>query len=170
MNTELSKELQELLDSKGNTPIAESETYAVMTKKNNVLITEIFKVAIKGSEVKIEDYVNKPMELATFINKLSVKISKLTDADGNYKKTPNTENIGLPNVYQLEELEPLVLQKIGGDSSEKLQKEMDDICLAIMEKDFKVDIGSLTDWEKTLMTDQYQMYAVNFRKTYLGKQ
>ena len=140
----LSDELQKLLESKGNTPISEPKLHKMLFEDNADPV-DVFEEAIKGVDIKLDDYDKKPKEVYTFIGDLTRKLQGYKTEDGVCKVTPNTEDCLMPTLKETRMLRKEI-DKVS---------ESDDKSVESVEKKFLkvsgLDIKKLTDWEKELV-------------------
>ena len=130
---ELPKELQECLESWGNTPIEEPEFFEL---SKSAKIEDLKIASMKELDIDAFD----ALSIGTFTNKLYKQISDKIDKDGMYKTTPNIDKVKLPKTTQLRKLKQMATDKI---ENKEIQKELFKIA-GVNQKD-------ITEWESDLI-------------------
>ena len=162
----MKQELQDIISKLGNTPLEEPEITDLI---NNDKRGELLKKLFKENKLKPSEYTGQ--EQAEFIGKITEKVLGFKDEEGNFKRTPNTENCELPDFFEAEELYKLTTEMRRAieandiPAANKIGEKTDALCLKIS----KLDISILTEWEKLLVTLQINHSSNELIKTSVGK-
>lgn len=139
----LPQELQEVLDSWGNTPIQEPEFYELINKDGTTL-DEVKTMALKN--LNADDF--SALDVAALANRVRHKIIGKIDDDGMYKTTPKIDQIKLPTTSQLKHLKELAQTEMSSkDFSNEIYKIAD------------INPKDATEWELMLVEDMFTDFA-----------
>ncbi len=139
----LPQELQEVLDTWGNTPIEEPEFFELLYKEGTTL-EQVQEAAAKN--INTDDY--NAVSIAILASEVRKKIENKTDKDGIYKTTPAIDRIKLPKVSQIKTLKKIANTEDITD--QQLNEEIFKIA-EVKEKD-------ISKWEADLIVDMYLSY------------
>ena len=164
--------LTEVLETIGNTPIAEPELYALINKQG-VKVSQVAKKVLEKNDLRMKDF--SANDVGEFIRTAIEKIISFKDKDGVYKSTQATEDCDLPDFEQAERLTEL-LQKYwkakGGLEGSALEKELKSIQKAedaiIWDEVCGLNREDLTEWEQNLVSEQVKASAYDAIKTAFG--
>jgi len=190
-NTEkvtLHEQLQEVLDSLGNTPIVEKEIFEALDAKP-LKKSKAVKLALSKKGLKIKDFTG--IEIAAFFNDLSTKILATKNKDGVFKSTPLTENFNLPDFEQAEDVSDLLMKLHRNHQEQKAMTEkisngekLEAKVIKTLVKDYSKILTDLQDlaweisglkkddlieWEQTLITEQIFASVKDVESTSMGK-
>lgn len=139
----LPKELQEVLNSWGNTPLEEPEFFELLYKEGTTL-EQVQEAAAKN--INTDNY--NAIEIAILANEVRKKVENKTDKDGVYKTTPAIDKIKLPKVSQIK-----ALKKVA-NKEDITDKEINYEIFKIAE----VIEAEITKWEADIITEMYFSY------------
>jgi len=146
----LPKELQEVLDSWGNTPVDEPEFFE-LTKSAN--LEELKATSVKDLDIDAFE----ALDIGTLANRVYKKVTDKIDKDGKYKTTANIDNVKLPKTTQLRALKKLAAD---GADSDVINKEILKIS-GVKKKD-------LIEWEQNLVIEMIFSYVQAVDKDTIG--
>lgn len=161
----LEKSLQEVLDTVGNSPIAEPEMFELLSA-TPMKKTKIVKLALEKSDLNQKDF--KAIEVAKFFHQLSEKIISLKNKDGSFKSTSLTENCDLPDFEQAEEVQELWV-KMFEAKDEKKREKVGDKLDALAWEISGLDKSKMSEWEEKLVVEQILQSGYDVTLTSLGK-
>ena len=139
----LPQELQEVLNTWGNTPIEEPELYDLLYKAGTTL-EQVQEATAKN--INPDDY--SAIDIAILASEVRKKVENITDKDGVYKTTPTIDKIKLPKVSQIKTLKKMATTEDITD--EKLNEEIFKIA--------EVKSKDISKWEANLIVDMYLSY------------
>lgn len=149
---ELPKELQEVLDSWGKTPIEEPEFYEMITNQKTTF-EQAKEMAVKDIDIDAFDAI----EIGTLASRVQQKIVNKIDEDGKYKTTPMISEIKLPRTTQLKELKKMASEKATDD---QINKKIFEIA--------GVEESELSKWESELVKEMFVGYSNAVDKDTVG--
>jgi len=166
--------LLEAYNKLGNTPVAESKLYETLTEGKGVFA--FAKQIGKKLKVKSSDYTG--IEFASFIAMCKDKITLYKNEDGGFKSTPLTENATMPDFEDVEligeasiNLRQLAIDVANGASDdvqvefEKAEQTLTDL----ISKVTGVKFDELSEWEKSLLSENVVAYTHDILNTMLGR-
>ena len=95
----LNEQLQQALDSVGDTPLKERELYKILI---DPLVKKSIAIKLVLQRVNMDMSQFSGMELAQFFRELNTKVTDLRYPDKSFKTTPATENCDLPTFEEAE--------------------------------------------------------------------
>jgi hypothetical protein len=176
-NVVLNPELQEKLDSIGDTPLLESKRNEAIDKQTENGLLPIIEDLITREEA--DKY--SAEEIGDFIHKVVEKVTSFKKEDGTYKSTPNTKECDMPNAFEVDDIFKLIMEgNTLSDSAkdaptnekEKVLKKIIKISKDLQKMVFKtagLDKSKLTDWEVSLVTEMTYSTVRGFRDHAAGK-
>ncbi len=148
----MNENYNEYLEKFGTTPMDEPEIYKVFIEnKENVQDTMLSIVDL------VEERIGTQVEDYDFLGLVMKRVFGLRDDEGNFKHTPNTENI-----EPLKPRDGLAFLKY----IESEEATQDDMIEWLKERTNIPD--DLHQWEKKLIIEEQIQYAVDGTKTFLG--
>jgi len=141
----LPKELQEVLDKIGNTPLDEPEIFNAKSVHKTIRV-------VMG-DLNIDDF--SAADVSNLTKEAYIKVSSIVDDDGYYKTTPAIDKVKLPKTTEIEQL--VDCAKLHVDEAtdpDKAQQEIENKIFEIA----GVDKNTLTDWEKEVVTTMTYSY------------
>lgn len=174
----LPKQLQDKLNSIGNTPIDEPQLYELI-KKSDEEGQAIIALHLL-SESEIQEF--SAVDIGNFIYAVKRHVVDLTLPDGVFKTTPNTVECKLPSFIQGDNLQRMARKQqrfLDGikptatdKEQEKIVKEFTTMVTTFNNEALSIsglDIESLSDWEKDLVISQIVASATNAFSCATGK-
>jgi len=162
----LTKELQTIIDSLGDTPLDEPELFKALDEKP-LKKSKAIKIALARHDLKLKDFKNA-LDLANFFHALTEKIVSFRDDEGAFKSTENTAEMDLPDFEEAETIQEFwidLMEETNTKKQAKMNEEFEEIAWEIS----GLKKAKLTDWEQSLVVQQILQSAYDVTLTSLGK-
>ena len=161
-------QLKTMLRKVGDTPIKEPELYSIIKDNDMMAIYEVPKFIIDRAGKNIDDFDSE--ELALLYRLAVKKITEVKNEKGEFKTTPNTENLENLSFKDRVTLFSLTekAMKISDDkdATDKIFTEQRDLVWEYV----NLDKNSLTEWEQGLVESICMAEALGVASTALDVQ
>jgi len=149
------QKLLELVENLGDTPTKEPKLYKIITSTDEDKWANLVKTVL-GKKDSIDNYTME--EFGLLIDAIKSRVVSIKDEDGNYKSTPNTEDMNLPKPSVGMKMFALAKKKaIGVDVDDDIDEQIEKLVWEAsgLNKD------DLSDWEQVLVSEQIQASVYN---------
>ena len=139
------KELEEVVEKVGSTPLEEPEIYEAFKKKDDSILADAIS---KKYDLDLDKY---PIDInISFLNKVADKVVGLLNDEGKVKHTELTKKMGFVDKNEAKKLKDLIIDA----TSEEKEEELDKKVIKILSKKRKEIFKEASEWEKELMAQE----------------
>lgn len=155
---ELPKQLKEKLEKIGTNPVVEPKIYKLIQDK--VSMSKLALAVVK--EEVLTNGENDAQSIAIFVRSIENRITSFRDDDGKLKSTELLNEMELPNILQVEELQEAFKSAVGyEDISKEEQKKENNRIMNTIKKCMGLKGVKLSDWEDQLLMQHAQEVMQN---------